>query len=127
MPTMRDIVTRAYRKIGAVATDEPMTADQGETGNDALNAMIFGWKLRGVDTEHTAKALNDAFPLGPEFEEGTVYLLASRLAPDYALPASFDADDWFRTFQAAYVTVPTATIPRALLRTPSQRFLLGEP
>lgn len=114
MTTMRDIVTRAYRKIGVVAGDEPMTADQGATGIDTMNAMMHAWKLRGCDIEHTTKTLNDDFPLGPEFEEGTCYLLAARLAPDFAMPVGFDADQWFRDIQAAYTTVAAVTLPKAL-------------
>ena len=64
--------------------------------------------------------LNDEFPLGSEFLEGTIFLLASRISPDFILPASFDADDWFRGIQAAYATIPTLTVPDALLRPPSR-------
>lgn len=99
------IVTRAYRKLGIAGTGDTLSADELAEGVDALNAMIHAWKLAGVDTEHTTLASNDDFPLASEFEEGTVYLLASRLSPDYMVPASFDADDWFRKFQAAYMTI----------------------
>lgn len=121
MANMLDIVTRAFRKIGVTAKDEVLDASDSAHGIEALNAMMHAWKLRGVDTEHVTLDLSDPFPLAPEFEEGTVYLLASRISPDYEVPQSFDADDWFRAFQAAYIVIPVATIPRALLRTPSQR------
>jgi len=123
MTTALDIITRAYRKAGIAAHDEPLTADQAIYGRDALNAMMHGWKLRGVDLEHVSLELADTFSLDPEFEEGTTFLLAGRISPDYQVPVSFDADDWFRTFQAAYTVIPEATIPRTLRRTPSQRLL----
>jgi hypothetical protein len=120
MPTMQDIVSRAYRKLGVVAEDEPMTADQGESGITALNMMIHQWKLRGIAITYSDLTLVDAFPLLPQFEEGTVYLLASRLAPDNSKPLEFDADDWFRAIQASYLVIEPAVMPSALTRTSSQ-------
>jgi hypothetical protein len=61
------------------------------------------------------------FPLARAFEEGTVYLLAERLNPDYAVPPEFSTDDFLRRIQAATMVIPTASMPRAILHTPSQR------
>lgn len=115
-----EIVKRAYRKIGVLSQGVELSAEEIADGLDALNAMIHGWKLRGVDTSHTDVSAGDAFPLAAEYEEGTVYLLASRLSPDYMIPQAFDADDWFRTFQAAYSDPTIVTMPLALTRMPSQ-------
>jgi hypothetical protein len=41
MTTARDIVEAAYRKLGVVASDEPMTADQGENGINTLNLSLI--------------------------------------------------------------------------------------
>lgn len=105
MTAALDIVTRAYRKLGIAGTGDTLSAEELAEGIDALNAMIYAWKLAGVDTEHTPLSSTSDFPLAPEFEEGTVFLLASRLSTDYMVPASFDADDWFRKFQAAHMTI----------------------
>lgn len=121
MTLTSDIVTRAARKIGVVASDEAMTADEIANGVIALNMMMHAWKLRGVDVEHVDLAATDTFSLDPEFEEGTVYLLASRMSPDYEIPPAFDADDWFRTIQAAYAPARVMTIPRLLLTLPTGR------
>lgn len=121
MTLTSEIVTRAARKIGVVASDEAMTADEIANGVIALNMMMHAWKLRGVDVEHVDLAATDTFSLDPEFEEGTVYLLASRMAPDYEIPPAFDADDWFRTIQAAYAPARVMTIPRLLLTLPTGR------
>lgn len=121
MTTALDIVTRAFRKIDVGAEGEVLDADAASDGLVALNSMMHGWKLRSVDTEHTDLAAGDTFPLGPEFEEGTVYLLAGRLAPDYSAPQAFDADDWFRTFQAAYRVSTKVTVPKGLLYSPTGR------
>ena len=120
MATVQDIVTRAFRKVGIAAQDEALEAHEIANGVDALNMMIAAWKLAGVDTETTALASADTFPLAAEFEEGTVYLLAERISPDYSRPAMFDADDWFRKIQAAYMQITASTVPTALTRTPSR-------
>lgn len=121
MTTAANIVERALRKIGVAASGEALQADDLQDGLEAMNAMMFAWKLAGVDTGHTALVAIDDFPLGAEFEEGTVYVLASRLSPDYEAPQAFDADDWFRKMQAAYTVIEDVVMPSALLSLPSRR------
>ena len=105
MATMLDIITRAYRKTGIAGIGEDLEPEYIAEGLVALNSMLHQWKLRSVDIEHTDLSTSGIFPIGPEFEEGTVYLLASRIAPDYQRPAAFDADDFFRAMQAAYLVI----------------------
>lgn len=123
MATVNDIVTRAYRKIGVVAHDEAMTADQGADGLSAFNDMLSAWALDGItlDPAFTDAVLTDTFPLADKYREGVTYLLASRLSPEFSMPVGFDAMDFFRKIQASYLVIGAATIPSALLRTPSQR------
>lgn len=121
MTTVNSVVTRAYRKLGVSGVGDTLTADEIAEGVDALNAMLHGWKLRGVDITHADAAAVDDFPLGDEFVEGAIYLLASRLSPDYMVPQAFDADDWFRGIQAAYMTIDEVAMPSALVNMPSQR------
>lgn len=121
MATALDLIRRAYRKLGVAAADEPLTADQTLEGLDALNAMMHGLALLGVDVAHVDLTIGDVFALPPEFHEGVVYMLAGRLASDYMTPPTFDADAWLRAMQAAYLTIPVAEIDLALRRTPSQR------
>lgn len=119
MATVRDIVERAYRKIGVVSEEEPMTAAQAANGLAAFNMLMHGLKLHGVDLSHVDAMLPDAFSLPPEFEESTVYMLASRIAPDNSFPAP-DADSFYRSLQAAYYQVPVAEMPRVLVYPPSR-------
>lgn len=114
MTTAADIVTRALRKIGVATASQPVNANELNDGVTALNAMMHAWKLAGVDVEHVDLTATDDFPLGPEFEEGTVYVLASRLSPDYEVPQGFDADDWFRKIQAAYLVINDVRMPALL-------------
>lgn len=116
MTTVRDIIERAYRKIGVVAIDEPMSAEQASEGLSAFNEMVSAWALAGVTLTpaFTDATINDAFPLADKFREGTIYLLASRLAPEWLAPVTFDADDFFRKIQAAYAVVNEVVINPAL-------------
>ena len=118
MTDTRTIIERAYRKIGVVAADTPMDANEAANGLAALNAMMHGWALFGVDIEHTDLALTDAFPMLPRFEEGVVYLLASRLAPDSSVAAP-DPAKFMRAIQAYYMQIEPLSFDRALRLPPS--------
>jgi hypothetical protein len=115
MATVRDIVERALRKIGVVAIDEAMTADQAQIGLDALNMMMAALELDGIDVAWIEAELPDQFAMEPKFHEGLVYMLASRLAPDFSFP-SFDESRFKRGLSAAYLIVPDAVIDRTLIR-----------
>ena len=119
MATITDIATRALRKSGITAQDEAPTADEIANAVDAFNMMVHAWKLHGADFEFTDQESADTFDLGDEFQEGTVYMLASRLSPDYMVPVSFDADAWFRAFQASKTEIESVTFDKALTYVPS--------
>ncbi len=121
MATMRDIIKRAYRKIGIVAFDVDMTADQASEGLETLNSLFHEWKLRSVDISHSDLGLDDAFPLGDEFKEGTVHILAGRISPNYEAPAAFDPDDFFRAIRISYLTISEVSLDRALYEVPSKK------
>lgn len=117
MPTLNDICERAMRKIGVVAIDEPMTADQGLHAQEAYNAMVAGWGLRGVEAPVAAVSLQDQFPFPPRFEEAVTYLLADALAMDYARPpVGMKAVQALRDIKAYFHVVPLANANPALLR-----------
>lgn len=122
MATARDLIERAFRKIGVVASDEPMTADQAQNGIDALNMMMFGWMLDGIDIGHVEMQLADVFTMEPQFEEGCVYLLAERLSPDYATPAAFDPSAFKKRLSAAYLIIPDSKFDLTLQRGFSRRY-----
>lgn len=120
MATCRDLVERAYRKIGVVATDESMTADQAAVGMDALNMMMHALVLDGIDTGYSDLELADQFSLDARFDEGIVYMLASRLAPDFARPG-FDERRFRQGMANAFLIVPDAEIDTGIRLTASQR------
>lgn len=119
MATAREIVNAAYRKLGILSIGREMTAAQASMGISEMNRMMHGWRLLGADTGHTDLALDDTFPLEPEFEEGTVYQLAQRLGSNFQVSA-MDADYFFRALRARYFTIAPATLDAALLRPPSR-------
>ena len=120
MTTTLDVVKAALRKVGGLGSGEEVEATLAAEALFSLNAMMHGWAARGVDTNHSDLELSDVFPLADRFVSGTVFLLAREISSDYAFPVSFDADDWFRTLQAAYWTAPELTVPAALTRPPSR-------
>ncbi len=121
MATTRDIITGAYRLTGIAAVDEDLSGDQAAYGLTALNDMLNGWRLFGIDARQGdpavdfALGMNDEFPLGAQYHEGAKAILAQRLSPAYSLPG-FDADVWLRGLQAAFTTVDPVTFDRAILR-----------
>ena len=120
MPTVRDICTRALRKIDVIGIGDAAEGEEIAEAVDVYNDMLHGWRLRGVDIGHTTQEAGDTFQLPDEFVEGTVYVLASRLSPNFMVPPSFDADDWFRMIQAHYAEIEPVRFERGLTFPPSR-------
>ena len=125
MATMIRMVERAYRKIAVAGTGEALEPDYVYEGLDTLNMMLHEWKLHGIDISHTDLVGSAAFPLGPEFELGTVYLLAEKLAPNYMIPRSFSATEFFEAIRRTYVVIDPVDIPTALTYPPSRWARIG--
>ena len=115
MPTVQTIIERAGRKIGA----NDMTAAELADALSTFNEMLSGWRLHGIDiwraemgaddaSDVTAivpeSQLTDEFPMPDAFREGAIYMLASRMAPEFS--TAFDSDDFLRRMQAHYVRTP---------------------
>ncbi len=126
MSTINDIVLAATRKARITPLGEAMDADTGAEALGEFNRMVHAWKLSGADVGHGDQTLTDTFALAPEYEEGTVYLLAKRLEPNFRLPAAFDADAFWRTIQANYMVIEDVAYERALTRMPSQQIRADE-
>lgn len=119
MTTVRDIVTRAFRKDGITAQDEEMTADQAARGLESFNGVMHSLALQGVNFGHTDVALDDAFPLAPQFQRAFVHMLAREIAPDFSVAGVSDSE-FLRQLQAFYCVVPEVPSSRVLRGTPSQ-------
>lgn len=59
MATVRDIITRAYKRLRVVGEGETPSSEAMSDGLDALNDMIYHWSANGVDVLHQGFALND--------------------------------------------------------------------
>lgn len=119
MATARDLIQAAMRKIGVVAEDEALTADQAAHCIGVLNRMIAGWELQGVNVGWRETGISEDVDLPLNIHEAVTYCLAERLGPDYGRPAP-DATLYFRQVAADYLIIPDGQIDRALRITPSQ-------
>jgi hypothetical protein len=121
MPTVRDIITRAHRKIRVTAPDEPMQAEFAAEALDNLNDMLHEWKLRGIDLNHGDMLMDDTFPLPDEYRAGVVHMLGMYMSPNYNRPPNFDADDFLRRIQADTLVIDDIEFEDALTELPSSR------
>jgi hypothetical protein len=84
MVTARDIVEGALRRIGVVASNQPIPPEMGEKTLRALNAMMASWQTKGLSYVHGRMVMADAFPMPEAMEEGVTAMLAVRMTDDYA-------------------------------------------
>jgi hypothetical protein len=82
MPKTRlDVVTRAHRRLGVLAQDETLTADQIATGGEVLEGLIGEIEsVQGLSLAWDADSVPDGLFLP------VAYLLAVDLAPEYEVP-----------------------------------------
>lgn len=80
MATRNDVARLAFRKIGVVAEDEAMTADQFATASDILDSIFA--EIQGVGSPYWT--VDD---VAPEAFQPLATLLAVDLAPIYTRPA----------------------------------------
>jgi hypothetical protein len=106
-----DICQRALSKIGVLSIGDDAQSEDADEALMAYNDMVAAWKLFGADTGYVEATLQTTFPLGAEFVEGTVYMLATRLSPNYQKPIQFNEARWMRALQAKYMVIDKQTLP----------------
>lgn len=119
MQSTAECVTRALRRIGVVAADEPATAEQMQAGLDALNEIGQSFRLHGVMFDMPMLGPGTPLPFAPACTAPFQAILAARLAEDYGLPAADPSLHW-AAMAAHYYEVPQVDL-RELTLTPSQR------
>jgi hypothetical protein len=120
-----EIIAAAYRKAGIAGYGQPLSAEQAAAGLEAFNLMLTAWVLDGIYAYAapnnvpfatvTDFASTADFPLAPAFREGTVFCLASRIAPEFSAQG-FDMESFMIKMRAAYMVIPTADMNLSLVR-----------
>lgn len=85
MTTARQVITRSLRQLGIVDPEETPTDTQMDTGLEALNAMVHGWKAQSVDISHEDWTVDDdvTIELDPMHVNGMTALLCGTLQPEF--------------------------------------------
>lgn len=88
MATALDIITRALRKIRVLASGESPTSEEADDCLNALNDMLVGWAINGIDLAHTDLALTDTLDVPDDHLEAIRMSLAERVAGDFGAQLS---------------------------------------
>lgn len=125
MPTASEMITRALRRIGVVASDEPATADQLASGLQSLNEIGWSFRLHGVMFDWPTIGAATEIPVGAACVGPLQQILAARLAEEYGVAGPAAEMAWPQ-LAAYYYVVPESDV-RDLTRTSSQhRQISGE-
>lgn len=104
--TGRDIVNDSLKLLRVVGEGQTASGNQMKDAMRQLNLMLAGLKPRGADLEYAPISENDEVPLPFEHHEACGYLLAARMAAQYAtelIPeVAIEAKRSEEIFQAAY-------------------------
>ena len=84
MTTATEIGTRALRRLGVIDVLETPAAEQSAAALAALNEMLAGWVLSGVDVLHTTLIHNSLFG----------FFVPPRSLTSAAIAAVTDAGNW---------------------------------
>jgi hypothetical protein len=58
--TVQDVINKAFKKLGVLATGETLPADMTQDGKDTLNLMLGSWSIHNVSVLVTVE---ESFPL----------------------------------------------------------------
>jgi hypothetical protein len=58
MATALEVITRALRRLKVYAAGEEIGSEDAEDCLTALNDMLFGWSINGIDIAHVALDLS---------------------------------------------------------------------
>jgi len=115
MAIVSDMIRRAYRRVGVVAADEPMTAEQLAEGLAEFNAVVRSWESYGLRISAQELREDDQFPLSDAYEDYAITILAARLAEAHALPGP-DPREALDRILAMSIRNEAAEMPLALRR-----------
>lgn len=87
--TASTVIRDALQEILVQASEQPITAAEGQDAMRLLNRMMAAWKSDGIDLSYTAvDSLNDSITVVDGAIDAIVLNLAIKLAPQYDRPVS---------------------------------------
>lgn len=117
--TTSEVVLRALRRIGVVASDEPASADQEQSGMDALNEIGQSFRVNGVMFDMPILGPATPMPIENACLAAFQTILAARLAEEFGVAGPDPGPAWAQV-RAFYYELPRSSV-RDLTRTSSQR------
>ncbi len=109
MATLRDVVSSAMVRTGAIASGETPSAADAATALEVLTDMAAAWSARNIHTGWTATNLEDEFPLEDRHLGGVKAMLALELCDHFRIaPTAIlvrDARDGMARLQADYWSI----------------------
>lgn len=88
MATALEVITRALRKVRAYGAGETVSAEDAEDCLTALNDMLAGWAINGIDIAHVALDFSDELDVPDDHLEAIKLSLAERIASDFGAEIS---------------------------------------
>jgi len=80
----QDIINRAFRALGIIASGETAGADESEDALTALNDMLAEWRGSGTMVpDFSAATLTSTMSLDPADKEAVALKLADRIGGEY--------------------------------------------
>ena len=100
MATVRDICTRALRRIRELAAGETASSADAALALDALNSMLLRWPSQGVDAKYAALVLDDTF----------AFFVPPEDASSEVIDALADPVDWNASTNTPTLATGTGTL-----------------
>jgi hypothetical protein len=104
--TAHDVITRALRFAGVLASGETPAADDAADALTSLNLMLAGWEAEGIRMGLAPLALTDTLHIPDAHLDGVVMQLAMILCQEYGRQPGpvllTRANQTRRALQAAY-------------------------
>ncbi len=120
--TAEEVINRANRRVGNLAAQESLNANEMTDSLQMLNGMMFAFPPRGIQYVHVELAQTDTVNVPDAQVRNVELLLCTELAQAFELPIRPElASDIMRAeqqLQAYYFVSTPAKIGRGLLRWP---------
>lgn len=90
----QDIIKRAYRILGVIASGEGGEASEFEDALSVLNSLLAEWRGKNILLpDYTVETINTAMNLPLSDKEAVAYQIAKRMAPEFGTSLSPEAQE----------------------------------